>query len=63
MKAANKIIEDGNSKLQEALSKGKLDRNLVQRAQSKIEIGIDRKRKLESQLDTLVKKKQSFTNK
>ena len=60
MTAATEIIEEGNEKLQEALStKGKLDRNLVQRAQSKIEIGIDRKRKLEGQLDILMKKKRS----
>ena len=58
MTAATEIIEEGNEKLQEALStKGKLDRNLVQRAQSKIEIGIDRK--LEGQLDILMKKKRS----
>ena len=41
VKAANEIIEDGNKKLQEALSCKKLDRNIVQSAQSKIEIGLE----------------------
>ena len=54
-KAASEIIEDGNNKLQEELStKNKqLDCNKIQCAQSKIEIGIQRKRKLESDLEDL----------
>ena len=55
LKAANEIIEDSNNKQQEELStKNKhLDRNKIQCAQSKIEIGIQRKRKLESDLEGL----------
>ena len=45
IKAADNIIADANVTLQKALSVKKLDRNEVQNAQSKIEIGIDRKRK------------------
>ena len=48
---------DANVTLQKALSAKKLDRNVVQNAQSKIEIGIDRKRKLEESLAVLKKKK------
>ena len=55
LKTANQIIEGDNNKLQEELSaKNKhLDRNKIQCAQSKIEIGIQRKRKLESDLEDL----------
>jgi len=57
LKAADEIISDANNSLQKALAGKKLDRNLVQQAQSKIEIGIDRKRKLEETLASLKKKK------
>ena len=55
LKTANQITEGDNSKLQEELSaKNKhLDCNKIQCAQSKIEIGIQRKRKLESDLEDL----------
>ena len=55
LKAANEIIEDGNNKLQEESSaKNKhLDCNKIQCAQSQIEIGIQRKKKLESDLGDL----------
>ena len=57
VKAANEIIEDGNKKLQEALLCKKLDRNIVQSAQSKIEIGLERKRKCENDLVALKEKR------
>ena len=55
LKVANEIIEDSNNKLQEELStKNKyLDCNKIQCAQYKIEIEIQRKRKLESDLEDL----------
>ena len=51
---ANEISADANENLQIALALKKIDRNLVQQAQLKIEIGIDRERKLD---ETLVSEK------
>ena len=56
VKAGNKII-DGNKKLQEPLSCKKLDRDTVQSAQSKIEIGLKWKRKCENDLVALKQKR------
>ena len=56
LKSANEVIEDTNANLQKALSSSKLNRNMIQQAQSKIEIGIERKRKLEGDIETLKKK-------
>ena len=55
LKAANELIKDTNNKqLEESSTKNKhLDRNKIQCAQSKIEIGIQRKGKLESDLEDL----------
>ena len=55
LKAANEILEEANIKLQKELSnKNKhLDRIKIQCVQLKIEIGIQRKRKLESDLENL----------
>lgn len=47
---AAKISSDANENLKTALAFKKLDRNLVQQAQLKIEIGIDRERKLDETL-------------
>ena len=57
IKTADDIIADANVTLQKALPAKKLDRNVVQNAQSKIEIRIDRKRKLAESLVVLKKKK------
>ena len=43
MKAFNEIIEDANNRLQKTLSSKKLDRNLVQEAQCKLDIGNENK--------------------
>lgn len=47
---AAKISADANENLKAALALKKLERNLVQQAQLKIEIGIDRERKLDETL-------------
>ena len=54
---AAKISADANENLKTALALKKLDRNLVQQAQLKIENGIDRERKLDKTL--VLKKKKS----
>ena len=56
IKSADEIIEDANANLQKALSSSKLNCNMIQQAQSKIEIGIERKRNLEGDIETLKKK-------
>ena len=63
MKITNEVVEDGNQKLQEVMSiNGKhLDRNLVYRAQSKIEIRISRK-KFENYLDLPMKRQRIVCN-
>ena len=60
LKVANKIVEDGNKQLQDVLSKSKLDRNKIQQAQSKIETGLERKRKIENKLHSLQQKRKKF---
>ena len=61
IKAANDIVEDGNANLRAALdvdgSKKRIERDVVHAAQSKIDIGLERKRKLENDLKELQKKK------
>ena len=57
IKTADDIIADANVTLQKVLPAKKLDRNVVQNVQSKIEIRIDRKRKLAESLAVLKKKK------
>ena len=56
LKVANEIVEDGNKQLQDALSKSKLDWNKMQQAQSKIETGLEWKRKIENELHSLQQK-------
>ena len=50
-------MEDAKGNLQKALSKKIVDRVLTQQDLSKIEIGTERKRKFENDLDILKKKK------
>ena len=50
IKVTNEISANANENLQTALSLKKLERNLVQQAQLEIDIGIDRKRKLDETL-------------
>ena len=61
IKAANDTVEDGNANLRAALdvdgSKKRIERDVVQAAQSKIDIGLERKRKLENDLKELQMKK------
>ena len=63
--AANEIIEDGNAKFQAALQCKQLDtvRKDLQSAQSKIDIGIDRKRKAEDRILVLNNKKLKLNQK
>ena len=56
------IIDDGKDNLQKALSKKNVDRELSQQALSKIEIGTERKRKFENDLDILGKKLKTCSN-
>ena len=56
------IIEDGKGNLQKALSKKNVDRELIQQALSKIEIGTERNRKFENDLDILGKKLRTCRN-
>ena len=49
-------MEDAKGNLQKALSKKIVDRVLTQQDLSKIEIGTERKRKFENDLDILKKK-------
>lgn len=57
LQAASEILESGNSKLQDALQNSKLDRKSLQSAQSKINIGIEMKRKAEDRIQQLRNKK------
>ena len=58
-KVADDIIEDAKGNLQKALSKKDVDRELTQQPLSKVEIGTERKRKFENDLDILEKKKKN----
>ena len=51
-----KIVQNGNIKLQTALQSKKLNRNVLQSAQSKIEIELDHKRKIKIQVVILKQK-------
>ena len=53
----NEILDDGNKLLQNALSKSKLDWNKIQQAQSKTEIDLEQKRKIENELHSLQQKR------
>ena len=56
-KVANEIVKDGNKQLQDALSKSKLDQNKIQQAQTKIETGLEqKKKKIENELHSLQQK-------
>ena len=58
-KVADDIIEDAKGNLQKALSKKDVDRELTQQPLSKVEIGTERKRKFENDLDILEKNKKN----
>ena len=53
-------MEDAKGNLHKALSKKIVDRVLTQQDLSKIEIGTERKRKFENDLDILKKKMQCY---
>ena len=55
-------MEDAKGNLQKALSKKIVDRVLTQQDLSKIEIGTERKRKFENDLDILGKKLKTCSN-
>ena len=68
LKAADEIVADGNRDLTAVLdgSKGKVDRQSVQAANSKIQIGIGQKRSLEEkkhELEVLLKKEKNKKSK
>ena len=52
-------MQDAKGNLQKELSKKNVDRELTQQALSKIEIGTERKRKFENDLDILKKRKKN----
>ena len=57
LKVAEDRISEGNLKLQKALRETKLSRKDIQEAQSLIDMGIERKRKVEEDLVQLNKKR------
>ena len=57
LKVADDLILDAKSTLQESLPGKNVDRQLVQKALAKIEIGTERKRKIDSDLEVLHSKK------
>ena len=57
LKVADDIIEEAKGNLHKELPKKNFDRELTQQTISKIEIGTERKRKFENDLDILEKKK------
>lgn len=60
LQAANEIIHDGKESLDKALQAKTLNRNDLQAAHSKMEVGLERKRKLEDQLNVLGEKKRKL---
>ena len=60
IKAANEISADANENLQTDLALNKLDRNMVKQVQLKIQIDIDRKRKLHETLVVLKRKRVDY---
>ena len=59
MKTTNEI-EQGHSQMQDVLNKTVLNRTEIQSAKSKIEIGLERKRKCESQISVLERKRKTL---
>ena len=60
LKVADDIIDNAKENLQDALGKKNVDRVLTQQALSKIEIGTERKRKFQNDLDSLINKKKKL---
>ena len=59
LKVADDIIEEAKGNLHKELPKKNFDRELIQQTISKIEIGTERKRKFENDLDILEKNKKN----
>ena len=57
LKFVGDLILDAKNKLQESLAGKNVDRQLVQKASAKIEIGTEQKRQIESDLEVLHSKK------
>ena len=57
MKVAENIIEEGNVELKKHVSSQNIDVKNITIAQSKIEIGLNRKRSLQVEMDELIAKK------
>ena len=56
IKTANELIEGGNLELNSVLAKDTIKRNDIVACHAKIDMGLDRKRKSEAQLDELTAK-------
>ena len=54
---AEEMIQDGNKQLQNCLAKRNLNREQIQQAQSKIEMGLKRKMHLEKEMGDLEQRK------
>ena len=61
LKTAEEITEQGNAKLRDALSGKTLNKNALVSAQTKIGIGLDRKRQCDKELAALKLKKAKFS--
>ena len=61
LKTTEEIIEQGNAKLRDALSGRTLNKNALVSAQTKISIGLDRKRQCDKELAALKLKKAKFS--
>ena len=61
LKTAEEIIEQGNAELRDALSGKTLNKNALVSAQTKISIGLDRKRQCDKELAALKLKKAKFS--
>ena len=60
---AETTIEEGNKELQQCLLKKNLSKDALQRAHSKIEMGIKRKKEIETEIQTLLGKKAKLAKK
>ena len=63
LQVASQIIEEGNKRLLDGLNSKTLDRKILQDAQSRIDTGIERKRKIEEEAASLRRKKMRLSNK
>ena len=62
IQVADAIIQEGNEQLQKLISSKNLNRKELQSAQSKLDIGLQRKRKCIHDIANLKKKKRNLQN-